>query len=182
MKPSNRTLIGILAGLTVVLCICLGMFFFVSSFLGGDVHLGTESPIQAGKNAPNFSLVALNGQEINLEDLHGKPILLNFWTAWCHPCQAEMPLLESTSKKYSNLQIVGINVGDSPAKVENYASAEHLSFTILLDEDEEVSKVYTITGFPTSIFIDKEGIIQSLVLGELSTEELEENLAQIGIK
>ncbi len=60
--------------------------------------------------------------------------------------------------------------------------AEHLNFIILLAENEEVSKVYTITGFPTSIFIDEDGIIQSLVLGGLSTEELEENLPLIGIE
>ncbi len=108
-------------GLSVTLCIFLGIGFFVISFWGGNAPLETVSSIQVGKDVPDFSLVALNGQEISLKDLRGKPILLNFWTAWCHPCQAEMPLLESASKKYGNLEKVGVNVGYSLEKVKNYA-------------------------------------------------------------
>ncbi len=182
MNKSNRSIVGILLGLSIALCLFVGMIFLLISFVTGKTISNAESPLQVGKAAPDFSLLSLNGQEISLEELRGKPILLNFWASWCDPCVAEMSLLEATSQKHEDLLVTGINVGDRPAKVENFVAAEHLTFIILLDNDEKVSKDYIITRFPTSIFIDKNGIIQALIVGELFTAELEENLALIGIK
>ena len=182
MGKSKRSVVGILLGLGIALCICIGVAFFLTFFIDSEPFSGVESPLKTGEAAPDFSLPSLNEQEIHLEDLRGKPILLNFWASWCDTCVAEMPLLESTAQKYENLLVIGVNVGDTPAKVKNFVSAEHLSFTILLDEDGKISEDYTITGYPTSIFIDKAGIIQFVILGELNAVELAENLALIGIE
>ena len=182
MSNSNRTVAGILIGLSLTLCLCVGVAFFIVSLVSEKALSSSESSLGAGKDAPDFILPSLNGQDIRLEELSGKAILLNFWASWCYPCEEEMPLLEAASQEYEELLIVGINVGDRRAKVENSVAAEHLTFMILLDEDEKVSQDYIITGFPTSIFIDKDGVIQSLILGELSSEELKANLALIGIQ
>ncbi|HIE24462.1 MAG TPA: TlpA family protein disulfide reductase [Anaerolineales bacterium] len=172
---------GILLGLGIALCIFVGMAFFIIAFIGGKVFSSEKSPLQIGEAAPGFSLPSLSGQVISLEDLRGKSVLLNFWTSSCQPCIAEMPLLEATSQKHEDLIVIGVNIGDSPAKVENFVAAEHLNFMILLDKDDGVSKDYLLTGFPTSVFINKDGIIQSYIVGELSIKVLEENLALIGI-
>ena len=94
-----------------------------------------------------------------------------------------MPLLESTSQKYAaELIILGINEGDNEYAVGRYVEEENITFRILLDENENVGYLYGIVGYPTSIFIDKNGIIQAIYLGELTPEQMERNLRLIGIE
>ena len=141
-----------------------------------------ESARMIGEFAPDFNLLTLNGQEVSLEQLRGKPILLNFWATWCDPCKREMPLLEVISEKYDSLLIITINEGDKNAEVESFIKKESLSLLILLDESLKIGELYKINGYPTSVFIDEKGIIQAVHLGELSSELIEENLYLIGIK
>ena len=136
-----------------------------------------------GSPAPDFSLPSLNGENLKLSDLRGKAVLINFWAIWCDPCKEEMPLLESLSEEYGEeLAVIAINEGDSVVEAENFLEEENIKLTVLLDEDRKVGEKYKIGGYPTSIFIDKEGIIQAIYLGELSQKQLKSNLRLIGIK
>lgn len=141
-----------------------------------------SSPIRRGEIAPDFNLLSLNEHPFNLEAMRGKPVLINFWAAWCDPCRNEMPLLESTYTQHSeDLILIGINQGDKKAEVKNFAEKETISFPLLLDEKMKVGDLYQISGYPTSIFIDQNGIIQAIYLGELNADQLKQNLQRIGI-
>ncbi len=136
-----------------------------------------------GSPAPDFDLPSLNGENLKLSDLRGKAVLINFWTVWCGPCKEEMPLLESLSKKHSeNLIVLAINEGDSATDAEKFLQEENLKIAVLLDENRKIGDEYKLGGYPTSIFIDEEGIIQAIYLGEMSQKELKRNLRLIGIK
>jgi cytochrome c biogenesis protein CcmG/thiol:disulfide interchange protein DsbE len=148
---------------------------------------GRDSAVLSGKitghPAPNVNLPSLNGQIVSLEELRGKPILINFWATWCAPCKEEMPLLESISKEYgSNLRVIVINEGDSLSEVREFIEKEKLNLQVLLDKDKQVGDLYKVGGYPTSVFIDKDGVIQAIFLGELSAEQAESNLHLIGIE
>jgi len=148
----------------------------------GDVPI-FSSPIGRGEIAPDFTLLSLDGQPFSLEAMRGKPILINFWATWCDPCQEEMPLLESTGAKHdAGLVLIGINQGDKEADVKEFVEKEKITFSILLDEKTKVGDLYGVSGYPTSIFIDKNGIIQAIYLGELTPAQLEQNLELIGIE
>lgn len=133
--------------------------------------------------APEFDLLSLDGQYFGSEQLRGKAHLLNFWATWCDPCVAEFPLLEETAQRYADeLVVVGINQGDSIDDIKSFLTDKKVTFPVLIDKDEKVSVLHKVGGYPTTIFVDAEGIIRAIYLGELPPEQLKKNLRLIGIK
>ena len=72
----------------------------------------TESAVELGRYAPDFTLPDMNGKSATLSDWRGKPVLLNFWASWCAPCRQEMPLLQATHEAYADdgLVVLSINM------------------------------------------------------------------------
>ncbi|MFC2018761.1 peroxiredoxin family protein [Chloroflexota bacterium] len=117
--------------------------------------------------APDFTLRNLDGEDVSLSDFRGKVVLLNFWASWCSPCVYEMPFLQEAYEEWQDdgLVILGINKGESVAKVERFAEDNGISFPILLDGDEAVSQRYGVRSIPASVLIDKDGFGVVGVLG-----------------
>jgi thiol-disulfide isomerase/thioredoxin len=126
------------------------------------------SPRQ-GFKAPDFTLELLGGGEVTLSQLQGQPVVLNLWASWCLPCRAEMPAIERVYQSYEDrgLVILGVNttVQDNEAKAASFVQEYGLTFPIPLDRDGSVSARYALGGLPTTFFIDREGIIRSVILG-----------------
>ena len=128
----------------------------------------SSEPIAAvGNAAPDFQLQNLDGQSITLSDLKGKPVLINFWATWCGPCVSEMPYIQEIHEEWSGkgLAMLAVNVGDSPSEVEHFLQNHNLSLPVLLDTKKVVAQKYNIRAFPTTFFLDKDGIIQVKVIG-----------------
>ena len=94
-----------------------------------------------------------------------------------------MPALEARFKEYeaSGLKILAVDFDESDEKVRKFGDELGLTFTILLDPGANVQKLYRIRAYPTSFFIDREGVIQVQHFGAMTEEQLDANLAQIGI-
>jgi len=126
--------------------------------------------------APDFSLSTNEGETITLSDLRGKPVLINLWTSWCPPCKAEMPALERVYQDYKDdgLEILAVNSTsqDNATDANAFVQDLGLTFTILFDNDGSVSKQYRLQALPTSIFINREGVIQEIVVGGPMSEAL----------
>ncbi len=121
--------------------------------------------------APNFFSENLSDGSIGLEDYKGKIVLLNFWAAWCMPCRAEMPGMETLWQKYKEqgLVVVAVSVDEgSRGQVETFSKLLDLSFPILLDPESKVRNLYKVSHMPTSFLIDRNGKIISRIVG---TEE-----------
>jgi len=132
--------------------------------------------------APIFELQSINGEEVNLQNLQGRAVMLNFWATWCGPCQVEMPLLQSYHDQYNReLVVLAINVGESPQDIEKYLEELGLNLNVLLDRKGEVEKLYRVRGLPTTYFVDEEGIIRYLHLGLLSESQLKGYLVNLGV-
>jgi len=127
-----------------------------------------DSP-REGFKAPDFTLELLGGGEVNLSQLQGQPVVLNLWASWCLPCRAEMPAIERVYQSYKDrgLIILGVNttVQDNEDKAAAFVQEYGLTFPIPLDRDGTVSARYALGGLPTTFFIDREGIIRSVILG-----------------
>lgn len=137
---------------------------------------------RVGEPAPDFQLQDLDGQTISLRDLRGKPVLINFWATWCRPCVFEMPYLQQIYEEWSGegLVLLTINIGESPSKVEKFLETYNLSLPVLLDTKKNVARKYNITGYPTTFFIDKDGIIQEKIVGAFPSKgAIEKYLSQI---
>ncbi len=139
---------------------------------------------QVDKLAPDFQLQTLDGQAVSLVDFRGKPVLLNFWATWCGPCRFEMPFIQEIFEKKewsdTGLVILAIDIGESPSEVKEFMENYDLSFTVLLDTNQDVALKYNIRAIPTTFFIDKDGIIQDIKVGAFSGKtEIEKRLVKI---
>ena len=139
----------------------------VPSAVGSPLS-SSPSP-REGFLAPDFTLDTLDGTKVTLSDLRGKIVLINLWATWCPPCRAEMPALENAYKQYkdSKVVILGLNVTnqDSERDVTSFVKEFGLTFPILLDRDGSVSGLYQLKGLPTTFFVNREGIIRTVVVG-----------------
>ncbi len=142
---------------------------------GASTSNGIPAP-QAGFAAPAFTLTAADGTSYSLSDLRGQAVLINLWATWCPPCRAEMPAIEKMYKEYKNqgFTVLAINMTyqDAPAEIAPFTEKYGLTFPILLDETGAVASAYQLRSLPTSLFINREGIISEVVIGGPMSEAL----------
>lgn len=159
----------------------VGPLWIWANRLPVDAQQALRRPQPAiGYPAPDFHLEDLAGQAFALAQQRGTPIVLNFWATWCAPCQRELPALQATAERYAGkVQIIGIDQGETHATVQPYVQERGLTFPILLDEELTVGQRYQIQGMPTTFFIDGNGVIRHLWVGEMNSITLAEGIAQI---
>ena len=172
---------GLKVVLTIILVSVLG-----SGLVMAGCSSGTEvaQGPQVDKLAPDFQLQTLDGRAVSLGDFRGNPVLLNFWTTWCGPCRFEMPFIQGIFEKKewsdTGLVILAIDIGENPSVVKEFVESFGLSFTVLLDTNQDVALKYNIRAIPTTFFIDKDGIIQDIKVGAFSSKtEIEKRLIKI---
>lgn len=136
-----------------------------------------------GKAAPTFTLNDTLGHPVTLAQLHGKPVVLNFWSTTCAPCQSETPLLQRTYQQYrgAGLVILGISESDPVDSVVKFGTDYALTYPLLPDLNLSVNHVYGVTGLPVTYFIDAQGKIRDTSNGALTPDTLRTGLATIGI-
>lgn len=135
---------------------------------------GPAAPVAIGTNVglrpPAVSLQTLKGDTLALSSLKGKVVLVNFWATWCGPCLMEMPSIQRLYQAFRNddFEILAIS-GDfeGASVVKPYVDRLRLSFPILLDPQLEVNDLFKITGIPTTILIDRDGIITHKFFGAM---------------
>lgn len=135
--------------------------------------------IAIGKLAPDFTLRDLNGKEVSLSDFRGKYVLINFWYTGCKYCHMEMPDLQRIHDENEDLVVLAVNVMEKREKVENYIKQGAYDFQVLLDEEGDVAITYLVSGFPTSYFVDKEGILIGGVPGMMTYDHMVQILNDI---
>jgi peroxiredoxin len=171
MDKKTRTFIRI-----AILGVLLAAFVFAIYSSVTDTTV-----VKAGKKAPVFSLPQLNGESIKLSDLKGKAVVLNFWGTWCEPCKAEMPALQKQYEAYKDkgLVVIGINIGETPVAVEPFVKGLGVEFPILLDRKSEITKLYKIGEIPASYFLDEDGVVRDIVVGQMTEKMISDKVAKI---
>lgn len=131
--------------------------------------------------SPNFKLEALNGNELELKDLRGKAVLINFWATWCEPCKKEMPDIQEAYNQYKdeNFEVIAISSQESKITVNDFIQSYHLSFPVFIDKSGEVSNTYSVRFLPTSFFIDANGTIKRIYEGQMSRNQLDQWIKEI---
>jgi peroxiredoxin len=112
--------------------------------------------------APNFTVESRTGKSISLAEFDGDVVMINFWATWCGPCRQEMPHLDALHERYSDLgfTLLGVNVEKDPSGAEAYLAGTPVSFRILFDPSNEVSKLYEVVAMPTTVLIDRRGNVR----------------------
>ena len=122
-----------------------------------------------GFPAPDFTLAALDGTPTTLSDLRGQVVIVNVWASWCGPCRAEMPALEAlyAENRDRGLAVLAVNstVQDTVTDAQAFADSLSLTLPIVFDTDGTVTRTYLVRGLPSTFFIDRQGVIRSVVFG-----------------
>lgn len=139
---------------------------------------GTQGLVPAPKEgflAPDFQLTGLDGKSYTLADFKGRAVVLNIWATWCAFCDSEMPAFQAAANTYSasgGLAVLAVNstLQDSEPAVSVFVQKHGLTLPVLLDTSGKVTRLYQVQALPTTYFIDRQGIIQNVIIGGPLTE------------
>jgi cytochrome c biogenesis protein CcmG/thiol:disulfide interchange protein DsbE len=121
-------------------------------------------PEQIGTRAPMF---ALNDGEhaVDLNKLHGRVVVLNFWASWCAPCIEELPSLEELQRDLPQVQIVAVSTDDDATAYERFLKQHSVSLLTVRDGEQRSNAMYGTARFPETYVIDKNGMIRRKFIG-----------------
>jgi cytochrome c biogenesis protein CcmG/thiol:disulfide interchange protein DsbE len=139
------------------------------------------SGAQIGAPAPDFVLADLDGNPLRLEDLRGRPVIVNFWASWCGPCVEEFPLLVNATVAHQGdgLAVVGIVFRDRSEAAREFMARVGAAWPAAMDPGDAVAARFGIIGPPDTFFIDRTGIVVGRQIGQLSAADLQRGLSQI---
>ncbi|KZC21633.1 MULTISPECIES: TlpA disulfide reductase family protein [Rhodanobacter] len=129
---------------------------------------------------PALALRDLDGREVSLQTLRGQPSVINLWATWCGPCRREMPVLAEAQRTMPQIRFVFADQGESAAAVKQFMQVQRLALDdVLIDGNLDLSNHYNARGYPTTLFLDADGRLRDMHIGELSRATLAERLQRI---
>jgi peroxiredoxin len=151
---------------------------------GEEEPTSLSADVTAGSLAPDFNLRDLEGELAQLSDYRGQVVLLNFWATWCGPCRIEMPAFQRKfiEHRQGGFIVLGIDFDEREKDVLVFRDGLNLTFPLLLDPGAQVHRLYRIHGYPSSVFIDGEGIIRVIHIGLMTESQLDGYLVDLGIE
>ncbi len=136
--------------------------------MAGSLTVAMATDAKELISVPDAAFQELNGSVITPSAFRGKVVLLNFWGTWCVPCLREIPELVRLSRqlKSRGLEIVGIAVDSGrPDDIRQFMAAHGMDYQILIGDLAIVKRSFQVVGFPTSLLIDRHGIIRKRYFG-----------------
>ena len=140
---------------------------------------GKAAAAQEGRAAPDFRLRSVDGIDLQLSDVRGDYVLLNFWATWCGPCRDETPDLQAlfqTARRETaqgGLIVVGVNQQEEPDTVRAFTSEFGVTYPVVLDRAGEVSEAYRVgRGLPMTFLVNPAGVIERIYYGRITSDAL----------
>ncbi len=157
-----------------------GFIFGLIGLLGWGLWQSNLDPVEAGK-APDFALTNFDGETIQLSELEGQVVVLNFWASWCIPCRDEAPYLEATWRKYKDQGVVFIGIDYVDTESEALAYLEEFDITYFNGPDlgTRISRDYRTQGIPETFYIGKNGEIRGVQIGPLFAPKLDVKIEEL---
>lgn len=129
----------------------------------------------AGESAPVYTLLDDRGSPVSLAQYRGRIVLMNLWASWCPPCRAEMPDLQRLRTAYARdvVAIIGVNEGESPQRARSFADSLGIRFPVWIDAGQRYGRTYAALGLPTTIILDRRGVVVRGFDGPLTFAQME---------
>jgi thiol-disulfide isomerase/thioredoxin len=152
------------------------------ALLGAVLVLATASaaataPIKpwTGKETPPLARRDLSGKVVDLKDLRGKVVVVNFWATWCEPCMAEMPSLERLRARFEGraFEVLTVNFGEGQPKIRDFLEKQNISLPVLLDPEKEAALAWRAGGLPITFLVDARGRVRHYAFGERDWSDAE---------
>jgi peroxiredoxin len=120
-----------------------------------------------GQPAPDFALRSMEGENLRLSEHLGEVVVINFWATWCGPCRQEMPLLDDLYAKYklAGMTLLSVNIDESSERAAEMAHTLKVSYPVLFDDRQEVSRAFEVNAMPLTVMIDREGVVRQVFEG-----------------
>jgi cytochrome c biogenesis protein CcmG/thiol:disulfide interchange protein DsbE len=143
---------------------------------------GGSGDARTGQAAPALTGTALDGTAIDLAAYRGHPVVVNFWASWCVPCREEFPLFKdrlATLGPKDGLQMVGVLYKDDPAPAQQFTDEFGATWPTVTDADGAIAKAYRVVAPPQTYFIDADGVLQGIQIGEVLPQDFDTQYAKI---
>lgn len=139
-----------------------------------------EVPVDE-RAAWEFQVTTLGGDQLSLQDLRGKVVMLDFWSSWCPPCRAESPVLSQVYREYRDrdVEFIGMAIWDDPGAVGDHVREFDVPYPNALDGKGEIAIDYGVAGIPEKFFIDREGKLVRSFVGPTDAGSLREVLDEL---
>lgn len=154
------------------------------TIVGFQLSRVQEGTVQPGSTINNFTIEMFEGYDYNgqtqiqFSDLRGKVVVINFWASWCKPCEQEAAVLEAAWKEYESTDqvvFIGADYVDTPTEASIYLKKFNITYPNGEDRDLQrgrpLSQYFRITGVPETYFVDKEGVLNYVHIGPLTSME-----------
>ena len=149
--------------------VVFGLVIALIMFFAFGLKIRGEAQLSAGR-APDFTLNTFDGQTIQLSQLRGQVVVINFWASWCVPCREEAPFLEKTWRAYKdrNVVFIGVDWNDPEPDARAYIKEFGLTYLNGPDIGNKIGYLYRIKGIPETYFVGKDGNLHGNALGPIT--------------
>lgn len=182
LTPRERSfaLVGVVGALALMAAIWM--------LTGREAGLQAQDMGEVNRPAPAFAVPALEGGTVDLGAYKGQVVLLNFWATWCEPCTRELPALETAHQELGEqgLAVIGVNLTDDEvaqgrdqATIRSFLAQYGVTYPVAMDVEGEVTNAYRVFPLPTSFFIDGEGRIRYVHIGELTFDDVQARFVEL---
>ncbi len=132
-----------------------------------------EEVAEIGNPAPELVVLDTEGNLVDMSQYAGRPLVLNFWLGGCAPCLDEMDELQAFYRQHGDeIGLLSVNFGTSGGHVERIAAEHGVSYDLAVDEIGMAAMRYGVVVYPTTWFVDSNGILRDRVVGELDEKTL----------
>lgn len=134
-------------------------------------HVGAVIGLRAAEaRRPMLSVVTRDGRLMTSDSLRGRVVLVNVWATWCAPCRVEMPALQQIADAYAgdSLVVLGLSVDEGPpAEVDAFLAERGITYPVAIVDQRTLVELGGVRGYPTSILLDRDGVIRHAVMGPI---------------
>ena len=151
-----------------------------TEYSANGITIAGESSIQPDRQAeqaPDFTVLDMEGEEISLSQLLGKPVIINFWATWCGPCNTELPDFDKLYSEYGDsVEFLMVNLTDGSRDtietVKEFIENAGYSFPVYFDTELEAANAYGVYSIPRTVAINPDGTINMEQTGLMSEKQL----------
>jgi cytochrome c biogenesis protein CcmG, thiol:disulfide interchange protein DsbE len=134
-------------------------------------HLGALVGVsERAARRPAYSVVTRDGRVLTADSLRGRVVLVNVWATWCAPCRVEMPALQQLADAYAadSVVVLGLSVDRGPAsEVDAFLAERNITYPVAIVDDRTVAAFGGVRGYPTSLVLDRDGVVRHSVVGPI---------------